>query len=388
MENGQRIDYTEDTIRADNCAGTQLKGDNGKCLRFVRECILTGRPDDLSKCLDNLRDENMFKVAGDELQNVDPSIAIQILKTFGIGKVLKNDGAYGQIEVPQSYENWQDTVVATMKPSVRDAIVGNESLRSYLKGVIAFVRANPVILNKKLRTSTEGRVDIQQSLDDLYLKQLGKKLFVNPLGNATRLSDSQSLMMYSTQTPFLAVTAPGAMISPFSNTVIGAGSLVSPFNMIGGGVFEDSVDRKLRRNEFSSDMLMILMTTVNEDLRRAGIVLKPVDQERIQNGIDELKKTEKRLLGLYGMLKLMSDLQTFFKSTGCAMGSGIRELSVNDLRNRRDTLEYLAKNIGDLQSCVGNNMVQQNSMCSDLVKHFSALMDTSAGKHHPNVVDA
>ena len=384
-ENGNKIYYDSDTVRPENCAGTQLKGDNKKCLRFVRDCILSGKPDDLSKCLSSLRDENMFKVAGDELQNVDPNLAIQILKTFGVGKVLRNDSTYGQIEVPQSYESWFDTVVSKMKPLVRDAILGNTSLGSYLKGVICFVQANPVILNKGLRMTGTGVVDAQP-IDDLWLRQLNKKLFVNPLGFSSKLADSQALLLYSTQAPFLSLTTPGSMI-PFSNTVIGANPFVSPFGMIGGGVIEDSINRKLKRNEFSSDLLMILMTTVNEDLKRAGIVLKPLDQERIQNGIDDLRKTEKRLLSLYQMLKLISDLSTFFKATGCIPVATTRELSVSDIRSRKDTLEYLSKNINDLQSCIGNNLTQQNSMCSELVKHFSALMDTAAGKQNPAIVN-
>ena len=79
------------------------------------------------------------------------------------------------------------------------------------------------------------------------------------------------------------------------------------------------------------------------------------------------------------MLKLLSDLSAFFKATGCDSSTQVKQISLAHVRNNTDALDYLRNNIGDLESCISNNLGQQNALCNSLVTRFSGLLETAAG---------
>jgi hypothetical protein len=82
-------------------------------------------------------------------------------------------------------------------------------------------------------------------------------------------------------------------------------------------------------------------------------------------------------------------LASFYKkTTGCGPVVGVHEISINQLRSKEELLDYLGKNIDDLQSCISANLGQQNSICGELVKHMNALLDTASGRSNPDVVSA
>lgn len=379
--NGAKIPYNNDNIRADNCSGSMLKtNDQVKCSRFIRDCILGGNSDNLTNCIAQLSDKNFFVHAQEELEEVDPDVAIQILRAFEFGKVGNpvNGGEYLEI---QSFDTWAEKVLPSMKANVRNAILGNPKLCDYLKGVVAFVNSHPAILNK----GWTGE-QVQTQPDDQYLRALEKRLWINPRPDDVKVAESKMLVQAFT-TPMFGLPAPGRMINPFSNTVIGRGSMfVSPRVMAGGAnSYEDSLSTKINANGKISETMEAMFANVHDDLRKAGYSLTHNDHFKLENSFKELEKTETRLSELHGMLRTLTDLNSLFKASGCVPNEYVGNVSIDNLRNRSDTLAYLAQNINEVQNCINNNITDQNSRCSELVKYYTALVDASVGKANNDI---
>jgi hypothetical protein len=383
---GTKIPYHQDNIRDDNCAGSVLKGNPTQCAKFVRDCILSGDNNALSGCLANLSDQSMFKVAHSELVDMDPDIAVQILRTFKFNTNIKNLPNGSVYIESQSFDTWKETVLSNpqiIAPHVREAIEGNPRLCDYLKGVIAFVNQNAAILNP----GWKGDKPAQEQVDDPYIRALKRTQWVNPRPEDMKYSDSRMLLQ-AFNTPMLAITSPGRLINPFANTVIGSGAMfVSPRLMSGGGnSYEDSLARKINANGRVSETMELIFADVHDDLRKAGYVLTQSDHHKLENSFKELAKTETRLSELHGMLRTLTDLNSLFKASGCVSHEHVGNVSIENLRNRKDTLAYLSQNINDIQNCINNNITSQNSKCTELAKYYSALVDASVGRSTSDVI--
>lgn len=383
---GSKIPYHYDNITNDTCAGTMLKGDQAQCARFVRDCILSGDNNALSNCLANLSTRSMFNVAHTELANMDPEIAVRILQTFKFKRNIRNLPNGTSYVESQSFDTWRDTVLTNsmeIAQHVRDAIEGNPKLCDYLKGVVAFVNMNPAILNPGWR----GDKPAQEQVDDPYVRALNRRQWVNPRPEDMKYADSRMLLQ-AFNTPVLAITAPGRMINPFANTVIGNNAMfVSARTMAGGAnSHEEALARKINTNGKISETMELMFADVHDDLQKAGYVLTQSDHYKLENSFKELSKTETRLSELHGMLRTLTDLHSLFKASGCVPHEHVANISIENLRNRKDTLSYLSQNINDIQNCINNNITNQNSKCSELSKYYSALIDASAGKLNSDVV--
>lgn len=380
LENGNKIPYSPDEITIDNCVGTRLAGDRLQCSKLVRECLMSGDKNALNDCIGNLRAANMFNVAQSECQHVDPHVAVQILRTFGIGRVETKDPILGTINVPQPFEHWKKNTLSGLRPALQEAIINDNKLCDYLKGVIAFVTMNPAILNKNIPQNNTVTLS-SQPIDDPYIKALNKTMYVNPYQTAQeqKLFTAQSLVK-TVQFPQTAVTAPSQLTNPFNNITYGANNIGVPaYRSLSGGsasAYEESVMRKIKRNGSTAQLISTLMENLFEEMRNSGIPLNDVDRTRINDGVNKLAHGEKTLGKYYSMLRALTDLALFFKSSGCVQQHGeLKELSLETIKSRADTLAYLYQNIGDVQNCISNGIDGQNSKCKELVDFYSVLVN-------------
>lgn len=380
LENGNKIPYSPDEITIDNCVGTRLAGDRLQCSKLVRECLMSGDKNALNDCIGNLRAANMFNVAQSECQHVDPHVAVQILRTFGIGRVVTKDPILGDINVPQPFEHWKKNTLSGLRPALQEAIVNDNKLCDYLKGVIAFVTMNPAILNKNIPQNNKVSLS-SQPIDDPYIKALNKTMYVNPYQTTQeqKLFTAQSLVK-TIQYPQMALTSPSQVTNPFNNITYGANNIVVPASrsLAGGAAsaYEESVMRKIKRNGSTAQLISTLMENLFEEMKNNGIPLNDVDRTRINDGVNKLAHGEKTLGKYYSMLRALTDLALFFKSSGCVQHNGeLKELSLDTIKSRADTLAYLYQNIGDVQNCISNGIDGQNSKCKELVDFYSVLVN-------------
>jgi hypothetical protein len=390
IQNGQKIPYADDNIRADNCAGTALRGPQEKCTRFVRDCIVNGDKNELSKCLAYLTDTNanMFEVAHSELVKVDPNMAVQILRTFDVKQIRRRHPVIGEYGEPQSFDSWRETVLPTLKPEVRDAISANGKLCDYIKGVISFVTSNPAILNKNWKGEQSSTVR-EQPIDDPYIKALGARMWVNPVPNSSdaKLFENQMLVR-GFNAPMMAVASPSNITNPFSNVMQSRGSMIAPFGMMRGGAnsYENSLINKINANGSIADTVEAMMTNVHDDLAKSKLALTKDNHITLENAFNDVKVIENRMSDLYIMLRTLTDVTSLLKASGCLPADYTVSVSLENLKNRREVLTYLAQHIGDVQNCISNNMNEQNSKCSELVRYYSALVDTANGKQNSDII--
>lgn len=380
IENGRKIPYSPDEITIENCVGSRLAGDRQQCSKMVRECLLSGDKNALNDCIGSLRAANMFDVAQSECQHVDPAIAVQILRTFGIGKITVKDSVLGEINVPQPFDHYKTHTLAGLKPALRDAILNDNKLCDYLKGVIAFITTNPAILNKHISQDAKTSL-VNQQVNDPYLDALKKTLYVNPYQTQQeqKIFAAQSLLK-SVQYPQIAVSSPSQLTNPFNNVTYGQNALNLPASRLlsGGSPYEDSIIRKIKRNGSTAQLISTLMENLFTEMKNSGIPVNDVDRARINDGINKLAHGEKTLAKYYNMLRALTDLALFFKSSGCdKTQEELKELSLDTIKSREDTISYLYQNIGEVQNCINNGIADQNLKCKELINSYSILVNNN-----------
>jgi hypothetical protein len=381
--NKERIDYTYDNIRTENCAGTLLRGDQVECSKFVRDCLLSGDKNSLSNCLAQLSNESLFTVGVTEFDKVDPNVAIQILRTFGVRQVIRKHPTLGEYGEPQTFESWKESILSTLSQNLRDTITKNVKLCDYLKGVISFVTMNPAILNKNMRNEHVKASLADQPIEDAYIKALGKTMWTNPIPNtsAGRLFDAQMLVRGVTA-PQFTIASPSFLSNPFNNVTQSQGTLIASSGMMSGGAsgYEETISRKLKKNGPTSQLVESLIEHVVNDAKSAGINIDKNDYTRLKDGSNELAKMERELHKYHAMLRALTDLVSLLSASGCATPpKEMKEISLNDIKSRSDTLAYLYQNIGDVQNCIGSNMGQQNSKCTELTNFYASLVGSVNG---------
>lgn len=369
------------------CAGTLLNDEGERCQQFVTSCLLECDPEKLANCLNLLQDSDLFNVAETELHGMDPTAAVKVLATFGVEKTVE-----GGVVVPQSFGVWKANVLSKFKNGgVKSSILANKNLLNYLQGVIDFARRNPAVFpeNKDKVFSRDANVP---RVTDSSMSAIGKKFYVSPYpGSQEELIQNSRLLLASVEAPAFGYVPGNMMLASPYNAVVAPAVLGNPLvGMRGGGnsVYEDSVNRKYKRQELSSNMMWVLMNSVKTDLEKSGIKLKDSDWNALEKGIGKLKGFENKFAHIYNMLKILSELSTFFRASGCGPSAPMREISISQVRNNVDMLNYLEKNIGDLQSCLSSNLGDQNTLTNDMVRKFSALLETAGGRRNSEVVDA
>lgn len=358
---------------SDNCAMTYLNNKNNtQCIRVVRDCLISGNKEELSKCLSELSDANLFDVAQSDLKNVHPSMALRILKTFGVNPKIVNG-----LEYAESENEWiNNTVLKLKNADVRNAIIGNNQLRSYISGVIAFVNANPTIMNSHL-------TDIQPVpvIDDP--DPYGKAFFHKPIrGNdKSSLFNGQALSLRNLVNYNNIFVHPVSMSRRdfYTNTLRGYGLGYQ----IGGAntskLFEDKLEKANLKGEMGSSLLNGLMDSLIKDLKNAGTPLKKQDIDAITKGINQIKRNEDKLIELYVMMRSLVELSDFFKAS-CTENVSPREISIRQIRSRQDTVAFLKDSINKMENCIEKNVNSQQSACNEMLKSFASILETAAGQ--------
>lgn len=368
----------------ENCAGTGLGGDNDTCTKIVAKCLLSGNQDDLGSCLEEMKNHNLFSIAHKEL-NINPDAAVKILSLFQIGTRLIND-----VYRAESLDDWIERYV-NKRHNIRDLIVNNQPLKDYLCGVIDFVNANPAIINNGMIEGTQGSVNDDIHEEDRRMK---KELFHRPASNTPRgkFFDGKELSRYSAYNEQLPPMMSGmSFADPYSNTL--RGQVYSGMGFMGMGqegmmmrggngarVYEETLQKRYAGNDLDSDLLHGLFKSVIHDMDSAGLPLRDSDKDNLLKGINQITQNEIKLGKLYVMLRTLVDLLNFFKNSCCEQLALPKDISINQIKTRQDTIQFLKKAICDMEDCVSNNVKSQNNVCNNMLKHFGTLFE-SIGAH-------
>lgn len=391
LKNGVKEHFNN--ISGENCGQSYLNkdGDNLQCQIFVSQHLLSGNKEKLANCLHELRDSDMFKYAHDELKNMNPYVAVQILKTFGVTSSIKNN-----IEVAENIDKWLGRVQNaeggknTWTRETREAILSNKQLQLYLRGVIDFVNSHPTILNPKI---TSDEVQSHEYDDEVHPEDrlMKKQRLVNPFASkkTKKWFESQGQILGAFASNMRALPPMFPNFNPYTNVIPG-----QPYGMMGmmgmpqmgmlqmGGNYpmsssvreiEEKLNRRYNGNETDTELLYALMESTMKELEVLKTPLKEGDREEIRKAFDKMNKNRQTMIDLHIMLRHLVDLLNFFK-TSCCDNLEETEINISGLRSERGTIEQLKKSIGNLEGCITRNTDAQTSSCNTMLEHLSKIL--------------
>jgi len=315
--------YLHGKLKEDNCFSTGIQAN--KCLKLIECFIDNGSVDTLSKCMDMLKDKDMFKVAADDAKNIHPEMIQKFMKKFSI---QVKDGSWKglKIHVPISYEEWRDLIQQKTKtdPNLIKAILDNQPLCEYIKGIIAVVENNLTIINTNLTVDflpdrnqyqeiTNKNTPIGYNVAGVF-NSMGISDHFKPLnikdGFRSSIYDMQVLKSYNhifskyiknfrERQRMVGNTAP----NPIQNMSIQTGGFYAPgprlFVGVKPGLATPLTPRNIRLSSSSSLAFKDMFTKLNFELKRLNKELSTQDQARIADGIQRLEDIENRLCVLY-----------------------------------------------------------------------------------------
>jgi len=336
------VQYEKDV--EENCFDTYTK--DPKCDQ-VFECLLSGEPKRLSRCLGKLASKDMYDVAISEVKKMNPTTLKKILDTFAI-----QSDKYGTLE---AFIVWRDSLESRLSGKMdanrasqtASAILNNDKLLSYLKNIMDVIRTNPA-LNKSRDDTLSPLV---AKTEDLY-KYNGKlQYFIRPtnIDRAGALSNQLGTLVQ--QLNVMPQNFPG-LNSPF-NVGFGnpyAGMQMMAMGMSGGGCIDETVV-----------MMEKVYATILDEMKSKGKDLVDSDKQRIQQALKQIKENNKQLELALNSLRSYTRLNT-------ALNSGINSVSLTDIKD-------LSSKRVDLTSQVDNIGSSINRTYRDQIGLVTALLD-------------
>ena len=388
--NGERKNYNFNDVDKNNdtCFGTHLNAknanmNNDQCVQFVRECLI-GDCENLPAVLTRLQNKDLFKEAHKECQNVDPTIALRILRRFCF---KQRDNEHGLAEV-ESYEHWENRyLMSAESKGLREVLKENTELSQYLKGIIDFVNSNPAILNKKTAVSS----DQPFKYTDNNMGSLKINYYVEPLRGTPGAALFAAQQMRNTlflQPP--PVPSLNSLVGVAANTLINPGPFYPATSVLTGGgnvIFASSLNRYnedvAKGSVQNSTALRLVFDETISILDAHGYKLSANSRAKIKGELDKLETSEKRLRSVHMLLAKFSALVQFFGSSGCVPSGSTHDVSLECLHNKKQSIEWLYNNMNGMYTCLSNNIVAQNNHAKSLVDKFTHLIESAAGKHDP-----
>lgn len=340
-----------------NCYGTRLK----ECDSSVFECLLSGDPSQLSRCLSKRSMESMFDVAKSEVAQMNPKIISRLLKTFDV-----QSDKYGNLE---QFNEWRVNITSRLSQKMgaergaktAQAILGNKKLLAYLGNVCDLVRSNPVLTKRQMTP-----------LSDLPEKTEGKvKYFIKPtnIDRASALSAQLGTLVQQlnvvpqnfTSNPLLQLANVG-----FNPVIASQASQFGLFQMGGRNCVDETVET-----------METIYKQILEEMKRNGKDLVDEDKNRIETALGQIKKNNTQVA------QALNDLKAFMKLNS-AITAGIKDVSLNDAKGSSKI--DLSAQVSNLQEQVNRTSRDQVGLITALIEQvFIPMARIASGVSSPNI---
>jgi hypothetical protein len=340
------------------CHGTKISGD----CDVVFQCLLSGNPSNLSRCLGKLKNENMFKVAQREVELMNPQVATQLLKTFGF--TPRKELPHGLV-LPPSFDEWRQNILPnSVNTETQQAIVDNAQLMNYLKGVVSLIRNNPTVLEENKNSS-------QYKMSD-YATRAGIQVFVPPKSTGERAQVVANILEQG-----VLLSRPTVNTMPLAGLFNNIGMTNNMMNasliLQGGGA---------KPNCPNANMLKNMFDVTYSEMERNGKVLVDADKKRIDDSVKRVAHLEEQLVRILEDLKLFTKLNTTFSLGRGPIG--VDEVSLTEVVGATQASSVTGEAIGNLKNCASQNITEQSKLMSDMVLQIQkSLVGTMTGGKNP-----
>jgi hypothetical protein len=347
LQNGTKIYFDEQVINdTETCYSTYLNSsDSNKCKSFIN-CINDGDSRSLRRCMDVLKDKDLYKVAKIDYNNVSPQIVDKVLSKFNI-KINTSTGLYPSIHA------WLKTI---QDPEIKQAIDENQGLLTYLGGLIDYSNI------------TKG------GYSDRYNRgrsKMGRDLNI-PFGvhipsykpKTDRLI--QSLQQYSAGIGNRTRTRMMANELGLMNNVVYTGTKTGLRNMMGGSSDSHFTCNKNADGTCISRYGRILIS-LEKGLEDVGINLSEPDKKAIREFIKTTEKNEMKLEKLMNIFKTFINVARSYniKLDGEPISSNV--LNLSELHTPEDVESFFKGHVNMLRKKINESMTMEDKKVQLLI---------------------
>ena len=329
MVNGNKVYYDDARLQNDlnsNCYGTYLKEENDCPIVF--KCILNNNPQNLVRCLESLRDETLFDVAKSDINNINPQIMRNIIKTFGFVVRKETDGIYR----PLSFNEWVNS--STIPTSIKNLVQTNKKLRIYLGEILNIIRKNPIMLDENIAAQ-------QKNYSNMNLN-----VFNQPM-----ILERPTLTENVYRDLLTRTNIPNQIEMPF---FVNLGN----FGIQSGGA-SDLVSKE--ESQRMADRLKRLFNSLFQDLVSAGKELKDEDKIRIENAIDTYTKLEIQLNVLFEEIRMYANMHKMMLDTNI-----VEETDLGEIHDFNNNKQKISDAYNKIQNKINKNMINQQAVLNAL----------------------
>jgi hypothetical protein len=333
------------------CEVSGLKLNHTDCADFFTKCIIDGGEENIENCKIYLQGTDFWARTKDEIQNMIPQVAVQILQKFGLNTISMFDNTANMMLLKfQSYSSWikelKDNKQVT--PAEYDNIQKNDKLEGYISLVVEFVNSSPAILNVNYAgVSDEGCISHPKEFEGTRLRDyglFGRKTFFP----ATYNQGLQTLnLIRNNQQHLIKLRGyPGGLM------------------MVGGGPAVTQVPKVLK-NYSKVAASHILRNTFNSfrlQLERKNKKLNGSDIDKIEKLLIQLKNSESKLIKAFYLLEKYNDNfdsfanndpNKFFNMHDLEIMQNKKDASISKVSNRQGNLisilETILNAVGDAE---------------------------------------
>jgi hypothetical protein len=330
LVDNKKVYYNDAKLMADlnnNCYGTYIKDGSAKC-SIVMKCILNNTPSKLVRCLHDIRHEALFDVAKNDIQNINPTIMKNIIKSFGFKIRKETDGVYR----PLDYSEWVKS--SEINTELKELLKTNKKLNIYLREILNIIRSNPLILSENVAEKEKD-----------YSKY-NMRVFRNPIEGKKSLLNN----------PFDLLS-----IQPRENQTFEIPFFINLSQLSQSGGATSCIN--------NSETLRKVFNHLFAQLVESGKELKDEDKQRILDAIDQVVKLETRLNNLIQEIELYTRLSKMLKDTNAVDSVDLSE--IHDITTNKQKLdETLVK----IKEKINKNLVTQQTLLQTLVVAQRPLM--------------
>ena len=301
------VDITCDKFKqlkyTDKCFGTNindLSNSGGKsCAEYLRDC-LSGN--DVSKCVDYLKDDRYWTNVEKEVNDMLPVIALKTLESFEFNTVETYDDT-NKVNIRKviSVEKWLTNLQSMINSSTKKvnnddylAISKNEKLKGYLELLVKKINSNPQILNKGLTKSDEQNRYNPTAFTGSKLAQMGIKPRIATTSFAPSSVERLANSVRDVQ---------NAVRVRLNGPVIVGGILSG-----GSGIIDDLEDKLSDETKQTWSIFRSHYSALQNQLQSMGKDIAQEDQQKVIQLFDQLKKSETKLLQLILLIQKYKDL--------------------------------------------------------------------------------
>lgn len=351
IKNGKKIYHNLDDKEFENlltssnaCFTSGAFEDKENCRLFMNECLLDKNPSNIMNCIRVMEKQDFAQAAKNEINNMTPVVALNLLKRFGFRTYSAFDSeANMNLTKIERVSNWLKNYMKSKfdDKTVQAAIEGNDKILHYLNLVVDFVNSNPAILNSGYSGSTEEKVGKYEV--DPYASKLGIPIRrdntrYKSLYNIDLLDSSLRSGLYgsSLKKPlFLQYSNMSNLRSPFGDYVLpGIGAVM---NIQSGGNIMSSFSSRVNEGTISSGTTLLrgIIYNLIKQMGASGKKLNNEYMEKIMQKLEMMGKMEQQLMQ---NIKYISEYANLLDAIGDNRAESLSEKNLMDIVNTHQNL--------------------------------------------------